>query len=68
MSVSFPVGGSDPAVGEPRPHGRVAAPLEQRGSQQQVDHHPGRQLTQSALNRPALGKDRVDHLERHDLD
>lgn len=38
-----------------------------RRSRQRVDHHPGRQLPQPLLDGPALGEDRVDHLERHDL-
>jgi hypothetical protein len=54
-------------AGELGPHSRVAALGEQPSGQQQVDHHPGRQLAQPLLHSPALGKDRVDHLERHDL-
>jgi len=53
--------------GEPGPHRRIAAFPEQRSCQQQVDHHPGGQLAQPPLRRPALGQDRVDHLERDDL-
>jgi hypothetical protein len=53
--------------GEPGPHDRVAALLEQRGRQQQVDHHPGGELAQPPLGGPAVGQDRIDHLERHDL-
>jgi len=54
-------------AGQLAPHGRVAAILEQRGREQQVDHHPGRQLSQPLLHSPALGEDLVDHLEGHDL-
>jgi hypothetical protein len=53
--------------GERGPHGQVAAFLEQRGGQQQVDHHTGGQLAQPLLHGPALGQCRVDHLERDDL-
>ena len=53
--------------GELAPDGQVAALLEQRGGQQQVDHHPGGELAQPPLDGPALGEGRIDHLERHDL-
>jgi hypothetical protein len=53
--------------GEPGPHSQVATLLEQRGRQQQIDHHPGGKLTQPPLDGPALCQDRIDHLKWHDL-
>ena len=53
--------------GKPGPHRRIAALLEQRGCQQQVDRHPGGELTQPPLGCATLGQDRIDHLERDDL-
>ncbi|GED89914.1 hypothetical protein TNCT6_69990 [Streptomyces sp. 6-11-2] len=56
------------SAGELAPGGRVAAFLEQRGREQQVDHPPpGWEFPQPLLHSPALGEDLVDHLERHGL-
>ena len=54
-------------AGEFAPDREVAAFLEQRGGQQQIDGDPGRQLAQPLLGRAVLGQDGIDHVERHDL-
>jgi hypothetical protein len=51
---------------QPAPHLLIAAPFEQRGGQQQIDHDPRRQVPDPPLDAACLGQRGVDHLERHD--
>jgi hypothetical protein len=50
---------------QPAPDLRVPQLGEQAPGQQQVNHHPGRQVADAALDPARLLQHRVDHLERH---
>jgi hypothetical protein len=40
---------------------------EQARGQQQIDHHPGREITQPGLNLAGFSQRRIDHLKRQHL-
>ena len=55
------------AGGQLVPHLPVAQLGEQAPGQQQVDHHPRRQHTETGLGRAGSRQRLIDHLKRHDL-
>ena len=66
-AVGLAVGMPDKAAVSLRQTPRVADFGEQAASQQQIDHHPGGQVTQTALRGVGRGQSLINHVEGHEL-